>query len=217
MWSKTWPCKAACLQQLAVLRHASRACLSMRLASEMLIHGWQSKACQEAANNISCEPIMGCITCTLRAACSTSYQGKWCGVISMWTDGLVHELQTVHSLHFRRCWQHPTWLRLASDMFAQCWCCKACMRRRCVSQLGRNLHLESCLQQLKALRLASKAIMFMACRTQDVVVSHLFLDGSAIPRQGLQIILSHAIIEKHKQQITNMRDCVTTACLNTRV
>ena len=101
----------------------------------MLIHGWQSKACQEAANNISCEPIMGCTTCTLRAArstfelyeissmLSTTYQGKWYGVISMWTDGLVHELQTVHNLHFRRCWQHPTWLRLASDMFAQCWCC----------------------------------------------------------------------------------------------
>ena len=44
----------------------------MRLASEMLIHGWQSRACQEAANNISCEPIMGRTTCTLKAACSTS-------------------------------------------------------------------------------------------------------------------------------------------------
>ncbi len=144
---------------------------------------------------------MGCTTCTLRAArstfelyeissmLSTTSQVKWGGVISMWTDGLVHELQTVHNLHFRRCWQHPTWLRLASDMFAQCWCCKACMRRRCVSQLGRNLHLESCLQQLKALRLASKAIMFMA--------------WNAIPRQGLQIVLSHAFVEK--TQTTNCK------------
>ena len=41
-----------------------------------------------------------------------------------------------------------------------------------------NLHLDSCLQQLPALRLASKALISMACEVQDVITC--LLCGSTI-------------------------------------